>query len=146
MLPTRMNPIVRFLWIAAGTVSVGLGVVGIVVPMMPATPFLLLAAFCYARGSQRFHDWLVGHRLLGGYIRAYREGRGLQRRQKALILVLLWASFGATLVYFVKPWWARAILVAIATGVTIHIARMRGPADAAAAAAAVTPPPEPESP
>jgi uncharacterized membrane protein YbaN (DUF454 family) len=148
MLPARMSHFVRYLWNTAGTLSVGLGVVGIVVPMMPATPFLLLAAYCYARGSKRFHDWLVGHPLLGAYIRAYREGRGLDRRQKALILVMLWASFGATMLYFVKPWGLRAILAAIAIGVTIHIVRMRG---AAAAVAAVgtpvpgpVPPPNPE--
>lgn len=146
-----MSPIVRSLWIVAGTLSVGLGVVGIVVPMMPATPFLLFAAFCYSRGSKRFHDWLVGHKLLGGYIRAYRDGRGLDRRQKALILVLLWASFGATIVFFVKPWWARAILVAIASGVTLHIVRLRGVAGATTASPgevvpAPAPPPNPEGP
>lgn len=148
MLPGSMNRFVRSLWIVAGTAAVGLGVLGIVVPMMPATPFLLLAAFCYARGSQRFHDWLLGHRLLGAYIRAYREGRGLDRRQKAMILVLLWASFGVTMVYFAKAWWARAILLAIAAGVTIHIARMRGAAGAAATGDAVdaAPAPDPEAP
>ena len=70
------------MYLIAGWVSVALGVIGIPTPLLPTTPFLLLAAFCFARGSQRWHDWLVNHRVLGAYIAAFRDQRGLTVKQK----------------------------------------------------------------
>lgn len=70
------------IYIAAGFVCVALGVIGIPMPLLPTTPFLLLAAYFFARGSQRWHRWLLTHPALGPYIIAFREGRGLTRAQK----------------------------------------------------------------
>ena len=70
------------LYLIAGWISVALGIIGIPTPLLPTTPFLLLAAFCFARGSQRWHDWLVNHRVLGAYITAFRDQRGLTVKQK----------------------------------------------------------------
>lgn len=70
------------LYLIAGWISVILGIIGIPTPLLPTTPFLLLAAFCFARGSQRWHDWLVNHRVLGAYITAFRDQRGLTVKQK----------------------------------------------------------------
>jgi uncharacterized protein len=88
------------LYLAAGWVSVALGIIGIPTPLMPTTPFLLLAAFCFARGSQRWHDWLVNHRVLGAYITAFRDQRGLTSQQKwriaISILITLIISFWFT--------------------------------------------------
>ncbi len=72
-----MNRIIRTLLIVCGTLCVGLAVVGIFVPILPTTPFLLLAAVCYARSSQRFLAWLLTNRWFGSYIKNYREGRGI---------------------------------------------------------------------
>lgn len=80
-LARRMRPRpVRALFVVVGTISVAFGVVGIVVPLLPTTPFLLLASACYAIGSVRFHDWLVGHRVLGAYIRHWQMHRRVPRR------------------------------------------------------------------
>lgn len=111
--------------IAAGTLSMALGVVGIFVPLLPATPFLLLAAFCYARSSARFHRWLVQHRWFGEYIRAYHEKRGLSRRDKAVTIALLWLSLIATAALNDASWPVRGALLAVAVGVTVHILVMR---------------------
>lgn len=69
-------------YIAAGFVCVGLGVLGIPTPLLPTTPFLLLAAFLFMRGSERWHNWLMTHRTLSPYIIAFRNKRGLTREQK----------------------------------------------------------------
>ena len=109
------------LLIVAGTAFVVLGVVGVFVPVLPTTPFLLLAAACYARSSQRFYDWLLGHRLLGRYIRNYREGRGLPWQSKAVTILLLWASLLYAGIMVVDALWARLIFLVIAVGVTWHL-------------------------
>jgi hypothetical protein len=113
------------LLVAAGTLLVGLGIVGIFVPVLPATPFLLLAAVCYARSSQRLYNWLLTNRWCGAYIRNYREGKGISLKLKAVTLSLLWLTIGASAILAVELWWVRLILLAIAIGVTTHIMRLR---------------------
>lgn len=90
---------IRHLWGAAGSLCVGLGVVGIALPLLPTTPFLLLAAFCFARGSPRLHDWLINHMHLGPPIRAWHEHRAVSRQAK-------WAATGALALAFAVAWWA----------------------------------------
>jgi uncharacterized membrane protein YbaN (DUF454 family) len=120
-----MNTIKRIALTAGGTLCVALGVVGIFLPVLPTTPFLLLAAVCYARSSKRFYDWLLTNRWCGGYIRNYREGRGLPLQQKALTITLLWLTIGSTAGFAVTVWWVRLILLGIAVAVTIHVLRIR---------------------
>jgi len=115
----------RVLWIGAGTLCVALGLVGILIPVLPTTPFLLLAAVCYGRSSPRFLHWLLTNRWFGAYIRNYREGRGLPRREKTLTIVALWLTIGVSAVYVASQWWLRLALIAIALGVTIHLLRIK---------------------
>ena len=114
----------RVLLVACGTLCVALGVIGMFLPLMPTTVFLLMAAACYARSSPKFYQRLINHRILGGYIRNSREGRGMRRRDKAITLALLWAGIGATIIWSADTWWLRLVLLAIATGVTVHVARI----------------------
>ncbi len=91
------HQLIRFFWLVGGFLSLAAGIVGIVVPLLPTTPFLLLAAFCFARGSQRLHDWLVNHPRLGPPIRDWQAHGAISRRAKwmamvAIVAVLL-ASF-----------------------------------------------------
>lgn len=109
------------LLIACGTLCVGLGILGIFLPLMPTTVFLLLAAACYARSSERFHRRLVEHPWLGPYIR---QSRGMTTRQKAMSVTVLWLSLIATMVWTADAWWLRLLLVAIGAGVTAHIVRI----------------------
>lgn len=83
-------------WVAAGTLALALGIAGAILPLLPATPFFLLSAACYMRGSQRAHDWLVNHRVLGSSIRAFRSGRGLPRRARNGAIATLWVSMGTS--------------------------------------------------
>jgi uncharacterized membrane protein YbaN (DUF454 family) len=96
-----MREIKNKLYIVFGTAFVILGVIGIFVPLMPSTIFLLIGASCYARGSQRFYTWLMNNRWLGGMIRDYREGRGIPLRQKLLTMIILWMTIGSSAYFFI---------------------------------------------
>lgn len=111
----------KALLIFIGTVSVGLGVMGMFVPLMPTTVFLLLAAYCYSHSSEKFHNWLLSNRLCGKYISNYRSGKGISVRQKVSTISLLWASIGFSIWLLAAAWWVNLLLAAVAIGVTIHL-------------------------
>jgi hypothetical protein len=115
----------RVALVTVGTVCVVLGAIGVFVPVLPTTPFLLLAAFCFARSSDRFHSWLLNNRWCGEYIRNYREGRGVPLKQKILTLILLWGTMSYAIGFVVSSLWARSILLAIAVAVTLHLVIMK---------------------
>ena len=114
----------RKLLIVAGSLCVALGIIGIFLPVLPTTPFLLLAAACYARSSQSFYRWLLNQKHLGEYIRNYREGRGISLRAKILTVAVLWASIGYSALAAVDSVVVRIILLVTAIGVTIHVVTM----------------------
>jgi uncharacterized membrane protein YbaN (DUF454 family) len=104
---------------------VGLGVIGVFVPLLPTTPFLLLAAACFARSSERLYAWLIHHKWFGDYIRHYREHHAIPLQAKIVTLALLWGAIGYTALEVVTAWWARALLGVIAVGVSIHILHLK---------------------
>lgn len=121
----QLNPLQRFLFIFAGTVSLGLGLLGIPLPLLPTTPFLLLSAYCYARSSRRFYYWLINHRVLGKHIINYWEHRGITLRVKAGAISFLWITMTLTAIFAMQSNWMRLVLLIVAIGVTIHIAAIR---------------------
>jgi uncharacterized protein len=120
---------VRILWIALGTVFLALAAIGIILPVMPTTPFLLLTAACYARGSTRFYHWLLHNRVFGRYLRDYHEGRGVPLRTKAVSLVLLWATIILS-IYRIDHLHVRLLLPVIGTAVSAHVLTRPSPQDA----------------
>lgn len=116
---------IRRVLIVAGFLFVGLGILGIFLPVLPTTPFLLLAAACFARSSQKFYNWLLNNRWFGRYIRNYREGRGIPLRVKIITISLLWVTILIS-AYFVSIIYVRIFLILVAIGVTIHVVRLRG--------------------
>lgn len=116
-----MYDIRKVLLIFAGTVFVGLGVLGMFLPLMPTTVFLLLAAFCYSRSSESFHNWLLNNRWCGAYITNYQQGRGMTASQKLKTIFILWASIGLSLWFVWGKFWVSLVLVLIALGVTAHL-------------------------
>ena len=116
---------VRTLLIITGTLLVGLGILGIFMPVLPTTPFLLLAAACYARSSQRFYDWLLNNKWFGNYIRGYLERKGIPLKIKVLTITLLWITIVCSVAFAVQSFVVRLILVLIAIGVSIHILSLR---------------------
>jgi len=115
----------KWLLIALGILSVALGMVGIFVPVLPTTPFLLLAAGCFVRSSPRLYNWLIHHKWFGEYIRHYREYRAITLQARAFTLVLLWSVIGATAFFAVTLWWVRVLLAVVAIGVTLHLVHMK---------------------
>ena len=115
----------RTLLVIAGTICVVLSILGMVLPVLPTTPFLLLAAICYERSSPRFHNWLLTNRWFGAYLKNYREGRGIPLREKVLTLTVLWISIGYGVVFVTENLWLRILLLSVAFGVTIHLIRTK---------------------
>jgi len=111
----------RWVLIIAGTLSLGLGIVGIFLPLLPTTPLLLLSATCYARSSKRFYNWLLNNKWFGNYIKNYREGKGVPLKVKFLSISFLWIAIGYAVIFVVHILLGRIILILIAVGVTIHI-------------------------
>lgn len=117
--------LVRVVFITAGTVSVGLGILGIFLPLLPATPFFLLAAVCYSNGSERLYNWLLENRYFGSYIKNYREKKGIPLRAKITAIIFLNITMGYTIFFVVHHFWLKALLFLIAIGVIIHISSMK---------------------
>jgi uncharacterized membrane protein YbaN (DUF454 family) len=115
----------KWLLMSLGILAMVVGLVGVVVPLLPTTPFLLLAAACFVRSSDTMYGWLISNRLFGGFIRDYREQRGVSARAKIMALALLWGVIGYTALTAVDAAWLRVLLVAIAVAVTIHLLRLR---------------------
>jgi len=122
---TPRKKIVKGLYFLGGTISLSLGVIGIVLPILPTTPFLLLAAACYARSSKKFYDWLLNNRILGAYIRNYIEGKGMPIKVKIFTISLLWITILVSAFLFIQILWVRIVLIIIAIAVTIHILLIR---------------------
>jgi uncharacterized membrane protein YbaN (DUF454 family) len=119
-----LRKIIRILLIIAGTISVALGIIGIFLPLLPTTPFLLLAATCYAHSSKRFLKWLLTNRWFGNYIKNYREGKGIRFKIKVIVLTLMWLTTLSSAVFFIPIWYVKILLVLIAGVVTWHIAKV----------------------
>ena len=110
----------KLLFIALGFVALAFGVVGIVLPLLPTTPFVLLAAACFSAGSKRCDDWLRRSRLFGPYIENYRTRQGISVRRKIASLIFLWVGLIVSMA-IVRTLLIFIVLSAVGVGVTIHI-------------------------
>lgn len=116
----QSDKFIMYICVIAGTIALLLGLIGIVIPLLPTTPFLLLAAICYFRGSKRMYNALLRNRVFGSYIVNYLEGRGMPLRIKIVTLLLLWlAIIIAALIS--DSILVRIFLFLILIGVTVHI-------------------------
>ena len=117
--------IIRTLLIVAGSFSVGIGILGIFIPILPTTPFLLLAAVCYMKSSDRLHQWLLNNRIFGAYVKDYIEGRGMPVRVKIFTILLLWITIILSVTLGIQHIALRIALILIAIGVTLHISLIK---------------------
>lgn len=107
--------------IIIGTISLALGIIGIFVPLLPTTPFLLLTAALYFRGSPRLYQWLLSHKHLGPYIHNFRENKAIPLRAKIISLTLMWGTMLYCIFFLIPLIWVKVLMFFIAAGVTYHI-------------------------
>lgn len=114
----------KALLIICGSLFLGLGVLGVVLPLLPTTPFLLLSAACFYKGSNALYTRLITHRFLGRYIYCYRTYRAISLWSKIGTLLLLWIVIGSSIIFFTEHLWVRLLLLVVAIGVTIHVSSL----------------------
>ena len=85
------NKLSRVFWFSLGMIFTGIGLIGVVIPGLPTTPLMILAAACFAKSSQRFYNWIINNRMFGDHVKNYREGNGIPKRSKPVILGTMWA-------------------------------------------------------
>lgn len=111
----------RYFYVGAGWLALGLGILGIFLPLLPTTPFLLLAALCFSKGSPRMHAWIVNHPQFGPLLSDWRERRAIPLRAKIVASVMLIPLFLLAAVFPRYPWFVNAGLAALGVGVLIFL-------------------------
>ena len=119
-----VSNLVRQVLIIFGTLFLGLGILGIFLPVLPTTPFLLITAACYAKSSESLSNWLLNNRWFGKIIKSYLKEKGIQLKTKILAISFLWITIGYS-VFILQIFLVRILLISVAIGVTIHILSMR---------------------
>lgn len=114
----------RYMLIVSGSIALALGVIGVAIPLLPTTPFLLLAAFCYLRSSERLYHWLLGNRVLGPYIRNYLDHRAVKKGVKIATITLLWLALAISMV-LASNIYMRIFLSVVGIGVSVHVLSLR---------------------
>ncbi len=115
--------LLRVLFLALGIVALLLGVLGIFLPLLPTTPFILLAAACFARGSARLHDWLLAHRVMGAIIHEWQEHRAMPPGIKPWAFLMMAVSFGFS-IFMMESGWHRLMLATFAVVLAIFLWRV----------------------
>jgi uncharacterized protein len=115
----------KWLLMTIGVVAVGLGTAGIFLPLLPTTPFLLLAAACFIRSSDRLYQWLIRNRWFGSYLRNYQEHRAIPLRAKVIALILLWTTMTYSVFGLINHWALQVLLLLIAAVVTAYLLRLK---------------------
>ena len=114
---------VRAVFVGLGMIALALGIAGIVLPVLPTTPFVLLAAACFARSSPRFHRWLLHHKTFGPIVSEWERHRAIPYRTKIWAIVLMLATLAASITFFVKPAWLKVALALFGVAMAIWLYR-----------------------
>jgi len=115
------NKAIKLLFVSLGLISLGLGITGIFLPLLPTTPFLLLSAALFMRSSKRLYNWLINHKYLGTHIQNYIHHKTISKRSKIMSLILLWVTILASIFFVVHQIYLKLLLLFIAIAVCWHI-------------------------
>lgn len=115
---------IKIVFNTVGTLALALAVLGLFLPLLPTTPFLLLASVCYLRGSERMHSWLMANKMFGPYLANIQSGRGIPMRSKITALCFLWASLAFS-AWFIDIAWVRPFLLIPGIGVTVYLLKAK---------------------
>jgi len=113
----------RILYLILGWLSLVTGIIGIFLPLLPTTPLVLLAAWCFSKSSERFHTWLLEHKLFGSIIRDWQSSDGIPRRSRNRALLFMWAGMAIS-IFVVSRFWATIGLITIGLCVSTYLLRM----------------------
>lgn len=119
-----MNSIKKYLLILLGSLSLILGIIGIFLPLLPTTPFLLLSSFCYVRSSKRMYNWLINHKVFGNYIYCYLTYKAVPMKTKIFAIAFLWTTMIISML-LISSLHVRLFLAIIGIGVTIHLLTLK---------------------
>lgn len=116
-----ISPLAKYLYLASGFLLVAIGVIGIFLPLLPTTIFLILASICFLKSSPKANEWLRNHKILGGYIDNYQNKTGLTIKSKIINIITLWISISVSALLFTDKTYIKLLLLSIAIGVTVHL-------------------------
>lgn len=125
----NIGAIKRILLIIIGSLSLGLGIIGIFLPVLPTTPFLLLALACYLRSNKKLYNFILTNKYMGPYVKDYVSGNGIPMKMKRRAIFILWLTIGFSAVFIVKDILVRIILLIIASMVSFYIWTRKSPED-----------------
>ncbi len=110
------------IFIILSFISLGFGILGMFLPILPTTPFLLLSATLFAKSSAHYYQWLLNHKYFGTYVRDFKENKAIPLRIKIITITILWITILLSAIFAAKAMlWLQILLIIIAVGVTIHI-------------------------
>ncbi|MCX7736336.1 MAG: YbaN family protein [Candidatus Kapabacteria bacterium] len=115
----------KWIYIITANFLVLLGVIGIFVPVLPTTIFLILAASLYMRSSEYYYNWLMNNKILGKYIKDYVEHKGMPISSKIVSITFLWVGISFSVIFLIETYWVKLLLLAIAVGVTTHLIMLK---------------------
>ncbi|MEW6701820.1 MAG: YbaN family protein [Bacteroidota bacterium] len=121
----KLNELSKPFLIAAGWTFVALGIIGIFLPLVPTTIFFILAAWCFAKSSEKFYNWLIYHPRFGKFVRNFHEKKGMPVKSKIIAVVMLILTIGSSAIFFTHQIIVRVILFCIALGVSAYIISLK---------------------
>ncbi len=119
------NRFLRVLLLTGGFLFTFLAILGAILPLVPTTPFLIAAAACFYRSSDRFYRMIMNNRYFGHYLRDYQSGKGIPLRVKVVSLGFMWLSTLISVIFFIPFLWLQILVITFSAGVTVHIVKIR---------------------
>ncbi len=126
MIDIHPSPFVRAFLLFLGVLALALGVIGVFVPLLPTTPFLLLASYSFARSNNKFNDWLLTNRFFGKHLQNYIKRKTVKNEIKWITICILWLTILVSLSVIHTPVFVKVLLIIIATGVSVHLFTLKG--------------------
>jgi len=124
-VPVLSNPLLRRILFTCGWFFTVLAFLGAILPLVPTTPFLLVAAACFYRSSGKFYHWIMYNKMFGHYLRDYKSGKGIPLRVKIMALAFTWISTLVSVLFFIPFLWLKILVIALSAAVTVHLALVR---------------------
>lgn len=120
-----LKKLVKTLFLFIGIVSLVLGFIGIFLPLLPTTPFILLAAYCFAKSSERFHRYIMQHKLFGRMVTDFYEKKVISAKNKIIALTLMWITLSLSVIFFMPYIWVKLVVLGIGVSVSIYLLSFR---------------------